>query len=85
MVRGRQLEELAPALLLPLFSLTTFLFSTTTKNLASRNNLQVSVITKEQEDSLLLLLLFPSSCRLSKLLLTLTCDLPGSLLVAIWI
>ena len=31
MVRGRQLEELAPALLLPLFSsLTTFLFSTTT-------------------------------------------------------
>jgi hypothetical protein len=43
MVRGRQLEELAPALLLPLFSLTTFLFSTTTKNLASRNNLQVSL------------------------------------------
>jgi hypothetical protein len=45
MVRGRQLEELAPALLLPLFSsLTTFLFSTTTtKSLASRNNLQVSL------------------------------------------
>jgi hypothetical protein len=44
MVRGRQLEELAPALLLPLFSsLTTFLLSTTTKNLASRNNLQLSL------------------------------------------
>jgi hypothetical protein len=60
MVRGRQLEELAPALLLPLFSsLTTFLFSTTTiKNLASRIIFKsLSIMTKEEEDSLLLLLL----------------------------